>query len=68
MNIPYHPSKANVVSYAFIGFSLRSTSHVKEDKKVLVEDVHKLSQLGVRRQILLKGMVVLNGAKSSLVF
>ena len=45
-----------------------STSHVEEEKRVLQKDVHKLSRLGVSLIDSIEGgIVVMNGAESSLV-
>ena len=45
-----------------------SVAHVKEERKELVKDVHKLARLGVcLMSILGSGVTVLNGAESSLV-
>ncbi|WMV09771.1 hypothetical protein MTR67_003156 [Solanum verrucosum] len=48
MSILYHPGKAHVVVYALSRLSMGSVSHVKEDKKELVHDVHRLTRLCVR--------------------
>ena len=48
MSVLYHPSKANVVADARIGFSLGRVSHMKESKKELVKDVRRLACLGVQ--------------------
>ncbi|KAH0669635.1 hypothetical protein KY289_024128 [Solanum tuberosum] len=47
---------------------LCSTSHVEEEKKKLAKDVHRLARLGVRlMDSTERGVVVMNGAESSLV-
>ncbi|KAH0738137.1 hypothetical protein KY290_036842 [Solanum tuberosum] len=68
MSILYHPGKANVVTDALSRLSMGSTAHFEKDKKDLAKEVHRLAQLGVRLMDSTKGGVVLmNGAKSSLV-
>ena len=47
MNVHYHPGKANVVADALSMMSMRSTTHIEDDKKELVKDVHRLARLGV---------------------
>ena len=48
MSVFTTPGKANVVADALIHITTRSVSHVEEDKKELVKDVHRLACLGVR--------------------
>ena len=48
MSILYHPGKANVVVDALSRLSTRSTTHVKEEKRELDKDVHRLARLRVR--------------------
>ena len=48
MNLHYHPGKANVVAYALSRMSMGSTSHVEDEKKESVKDIHTLARLGVR--------------------
>ena len=69
MSIFYHLGKANVVFDALSRFSMGSTSHVKEEKRELAKDVHRLTCLGVTLIDSTEGgIVVTNGAESSLVF
>ena len=42
MSILYHSGKANVVTDALKRLSMGSTSHVKEEKRELVKDMHLL--------------------------
>ena len=48
MSVHYHPGKANVVVDALSRLSIGSVAHVKEERKELVKDVHRLALLGVR--------------------
>ena len=43
----YHPGKANVIADALCHIMMGSVSHVEEQKKKLVKDVHRLAQLGM---------------------
>ena len=66
--ILYHPGKANVLFDALSRFFMRSTSHVEEEKKELVKDVHRFARLGVRHMdSVAGGIVVTKGEESSLV-
>ncbi|KAH0665088.1 hypothetical protein KY285_026294 [Solanum tuberosum] len=68
MSIFYHSGKANVVDDALSRLSMGSTAHVKEEKRDLAKDVHRLALLGVRLMDSTKrGVVVMNGVESSLV-
>ncbi|KAH0633253.1 hypothetical protein KY284_036039 [Solanum tuberosum] len=68
MSILYHPSKANVVVDALSTLSMGNTAHVEEKKRELAKDVHRLARLGVRLMDSTEGgLVVMNGAESSLV-
>ncbi|KAH0661397.1 hypothetical protein KY284_026328 [Solanum tuberosum] len=60
--------KANVVDDALSRISMGSTAHVKEEKRDLAKDVHRLALLRVRLMDSTKrGVVVMNGVESSLV-
>ena len=48
MNVHYHLGKVNVVANAFSRMSMGSTTHIEDEKKELVKDVHRLARLGVR--------------------
>ena len=48
MSVHYHPSKANVVADSLSRLSMGSVSHVEEERKELVKDVHMPARLGVR--------------------
>ncbi|XP_069150485.1 uncharacterized protein [Solanum lycopersicum] len=48
MSVLYHPGKANMVADTLSCMSMGCVSHVEEDKKELVKDVHRLARLGVR--------------------
>ena len=68
MSVHYHPVKSNVVADALSRLSMGSVVHVKEKRKDLVKDVHRLARLGVRlMSILDNGVTVQNGEESSLV-
>ena len=43
MNVHYHPGKANAVAYSLSRMSMGSTSHIEDEKKELVKDVHRLA-------------------------
>ena len=61
MSVHYHPEKANVVADALIRLSMRNIAHVKDKRKELVKDVHRLARLGVRlMSISDSGLIVLN--------
>ncbi|WMV25524.1 hypothetical protein MTR67_018909 [Solanum verrucosum] len=48
MSVLYHPDKANLVVDVFSCLSMGSVAHIKNGKKELVRDVHRLVRLGVR--------------------
>ena len=52
MNLHYHPGKANVVADALSRMRMGSTTHVEDDKKVLVKNIHRLARLGVKLTLL----------------
>ena len=43
----YHPGKANVVADALCRSSVRSTTHIDEEKRELAKDVHRIARLVV---------------------
>ena len=68
MSVLYHPGKANVVADALSHLSMNIVSHVKEEKKELVKDVHRLARLGVRLVDSSDGSVsIQNGSETSLM-
>ena len=68
MSFLYHPWKANVVADALIRVSMGSMTHVVDDKKELVNEVHWLSRLGVRLEDSPKGsFMVRHNIESCLV-
>jgi len=68
MSTLYHPGKANVVNDALSRLFMGSTTHFEEDKKELARDVYRLARLRVQLMGSTEGeVVVMNGAKSSLV-
>ena len=68
MSKHYHHVKANLVDDALSRLSMGSVSHVEEERKEIVKDVHRLARLGVRLiSISDSDLIVQNGAESSLV-
>ena len=68
MSVLYHPGKANVVADALSRLSMNSVTHIEEEKKELVKDVHRLARLGVRLVDSSDGSVTIrDGSKSSLL-
>nr|XP_009793995.1 PREDICTED: uncharacterized protein LOC104240808 [Nicotiana sylvestris] len=68
VDILYHTGKANVVADALSRRSMGRLAHVKADKRPMMKEVHRLSNLGV--QLLDSedsGVVLQNRAESSLV-
>ena len=47
MSVLYHPGKDSVVANALIRMTMGSVSHMEEEKKELVKDVHMLAHLVV---------------------
>ena len=47
MSVHYHPGKDNVVADALSLLSMGSVSHIDDEKKELVKEVHQLARLGV---------------------
>ena len=47
MNVHYHQGKANFVVDALSRMSMGSTTHVENEKKELVKDIHRLARRGV---------------------
>ena len=47
MSVLYHSYKANVVEYALSHMTIGNVSHVDEEKKDIVNDVHRLARLVV---------------------
>ncbi|WMV29307.1 hypothetical protein MTR67_022692 [Solanum verrucosum] len=48
MSVLYHPNKENVVADALRRLSIASVTHIKDGKKDLVQDVHRLVGLDVQ--------------------
>ena len=48
MSVLYHIGKANMVADALSHTTMGSVSHIDEDKKYLVKDVHRLARFDVR--------------------
>ena len=49
ISVLYNPDKAYVVWYALIRMTMGSACHIKEAKKDLVTDVHRLAILGLKK-------------------
>ena len=68
MSVLYHPGKANVFMNALSCMTMGSVSHVEEDNKDLVKDVHRLAWLSVRLEDSPNGgFIVHHNSRSSLV-
>nr|XP_009758075.1 PREDICTED: uncharacterized protein LOC104210804 [Nicotiana sylvestris] len=68
VDILYHPRKTNVVADALSRRSMGSLAHVEADKRTMMKEVHRLTNLGVRLLDSENGGIVLqNRAESSLV-
>ena len=68
MSVHYHLGKLNVVADALRRFSMGSVAHVEEERKELMNNVHRLFPLGIRLiSISDNGVTLQNGEESSLV-
>ena len=68
MMVYYHPSKANVVADDLSRLYMGTVSHVENERKDLVMDVHRLGRLGVHHMSILDSDgSIKNGAESSFV-
>ena len=68
MSILYLPCKANVFVDALSHMTMGSVSHVEEENKELLKDVHRLARLGVMLEDSPIGyFMVHHNSKSSLV-
>ena len=68
MNVLYHPGKGNIVEDGLSKVSMGSVTHVVDDKRDLVKQVHRLARLGVRLQDSLKdAFMVCHNSKSFFV-
>ena len=47
MSVHYHPGKMNVVANDLSRLSMGSVAHLEEERKEIVNDVHRLARLGV---------------------
>ena len=48
MSVYYYPEKANVVADALRRLSMGIVSHIDDESKELLKEVHQLARLGVR--------------------
>ena len=68
MSVLYHTGKTNMVTDALSRMTMVSVSHVEEEKKELVKEVHRLDPLGVRLEYSTNGgFMVHHNSNSSLV-
>ena len=68
MSVLYYLGKANILVDALSRISMDNITHVEDSKKKLVQEVHQLSQLGVRLVDSAEGSVwVQSSSESSLV-
>lgn len=68
MIVLYHPGKANMVAGALSRLSMSSVAHVDEEKKQLVFDIYRFSQVGVQLEDSTKdGVMVHDVSESSYV-
>ena len=68
MSVHYQPGKANVVANALRRMSMGSESHIDDEKKELVKEVHQLSRLGERQvDTTSRGVSVHSSSESSFV-
>ncbi|WMV49641.1 hypothetical protein MTR67_043026 [Solanum verrucosum] len=68
MSVIYHLDKVNVVADTLSKLSMNSVSHIEDDKKEIVCDLHMFVHLGVSLiDFKNGGVIVQNGSKSSLV-
>ncbi|WMV18493.1 hypothetical protein MTR67_011878 [Solanum verrucosum] len=64
ISVLYHPGKANVVVDALSQLTMGSVSHIEEGKRELVQDVHRLTRLGVRLMNSTKGGVMVQNSSN----
>ena len=68
MKFHYHSGKANVVADALSRMSMGSTTHIEDEKKELVKDIHRMSRLEVRLVDSTSGGISVHpSSKSSLI-
>ena len=68
MSVHYYPGKANVVADDLSRLYMGNVTHVEEERKKLVNDVHRLTRFGVRLMIISdNGVTIQNREESSLV-
>ena len=65
MNVHYHQGKANVVVDSLSRMSMGSTTHVEDEKKELVKDIHRLARVGERFVDYTSGGISVNPSSES---
>ena len=69
MSFIHHPGKVNAVADDLCRMTIGNVSYVRESKKDLVKDVHRIFRMGVRLEDSLNGgFMVHHNSKSSFVF
>ncbi|WMV08551.1 hypothetical protein MTR67_001936, partial [Solanum verrucosum] len=63
MSVLYHPGKPNVVADVLSRLLMGSVAHIEDDKKKLVQDVHRLVRLGVQLVDSTKGRVIVHNGR-----
>ncbi|KAH0652788.1 hypothetical protein KY289_030466 [Solanum tuberosum] len=67
ISVLYHPGKANVVADALSRLSMGSVAHIEEEKKELVQNIHRLARLGVQLVDSTKGGVMVHNELKEVV-
>ena len=68
MSVNYYSGKNNIVKNALSILSMGSVAHVREERKELAKEVHRIARLGVHlMSISYGGVTVQNGLESSFV-
>ena len=68
MSVNYYSGKTNIVKNALSILSMGSVAHVREERKELAKEVHRIARLGVHLMSISYGSLTIhNRAESSLV-